>query len=105
MVGFTRPNDPTLLILISLAEGPKHGHALTHDIERFAGVSLGPGTVYGAITRLEERGLIEPLEPDERRRPYRLTAAGSSVLAESVADLRTLCEVGAARLGVVGVAG
>jgi DNA-binding PadR family transcriptional regulator len=58
--GLRRANDPPLLILISLAEGPKHGHALAKDIEDFAKVKLGPGALYGAITRLEERGLIEP---------------------------------------------
>lgn len=94
-----RPNDPPLLILTSLAGGPKHGHALVGDIETFAGVRLGPGTLYGAITRLEEQGLIEPMASDGRRRPYRLTAAGSAALADAVADLRKLADAGAARLG------
>ena len=58
--GLRRPNDPPLLILVSLADGPKHGHALAKDIENFADVRLGPGALYGAITRLVERGLIEP---------------------------------------------
>src|SRR5579875_2245564 len=96
--GLQRTNDPPLLILTSLAEGPKHGHALAKDIEAFAGVSLGPGALYGAITRLEERGLIEPLPTSDRRRPYCITAAGSSALAEAVAEMRTLAAVGAARL-------
>ena len=91
-------NDPGLLILTSLVSGPKHGHALLLDIESFAGVRLGPGTLYGAITRLEERGLIEPLEADERRRPYRITAAGSSALSESLSGLRRVVEVGMTRL-------
>jgi hypothetical protein len=71
-----RANDPGVLILTSLASGPKHGYALARDIEAFSGAELGAGTLYGAITRLAERGLIEPLERDRRRRPYRLTAAG-----------------------------
>ena len=95
-----RPNDPPLLILTSLAAGPKHGHALAKDIEGFAGVHLGPGALYGAITRLEERGLIEPLPSDDRRRPYRITAAGSAALAAAVADLRRIADVGAGRLGL-----
>lgn len=95
-----RSNDPPLLILTSLAGGPKHGHALSKDIEDFAGVSLGPGTLYGAITRLEERGLIEPLDSDDRRRPYRITAAGSKVLASAVADMHRLASEGASRLGL-----
>ena len=100
-----RPNEPGVLILTSLASGAKHGYALTQDIETFAGVVLGPGTLYGAITRLEERGLIEPAGADERRRPYRLTAAGTAALTEAVGDMRTLADVGAARLGLTGPAG
>jgi len=94
-----RPNDPPVLILTSLASGPKHGHALAKDIEAFAGVALGPGTLYGAITRLEERGLIEALESEDRRRPYRITAAGSAALAAAVADMGRIAAVGASRLG------
>ena len=97
--GLQRSNDPPLLILTSLAEGPKHGHALAKDIEAFAGVALGPGALYGAITRLEERGLIEALPSTDRRRPYRITAAGASALADAVAEMRRLADVGAARLG------
>src|SRR5271169_5693628 len=99
--GLRRSNDPPLLILTSLAAGPKHGHALSKDIEEFAGVRLGPGALYGAITRLEERGLIEPLESDDRRRPYRITPSGSQVLAESVAQMCDLVRVGQARLKLV----
>lgn len=99
--GLPRPNDPPLLILTSLAGGAKHGHALAKDIEEFAGVSLGPGTLYGAITRLEERGLIEPAGTDPRRKPYRLTAAGSSALAEAVEELDRIASVGATRLRIV----
>jgi DNA-binding PadR family transcriptional regulator len=96
-----RSNDPPTLILMSLAGGAKHGHALLKDIEEFAGAKLGPGALYGAITRLEERGLIEPLESDDRRRPYQITAAGSQALADSVAQMRELVRVGQARLNVV----
>lgn len=95
-----RPNDPPILILTSLAGGPKHGHALSKDIEGFAGVVLGPGALYGAITRLEERGLIEPLESDDRRRPYRISATGSAYLAETVGEMQRLADEGARRLAV-----
>ncbi len=95
-----RPNDPSLLILTSLAGGAKHGYALSKDIEDFAGVTLSPGTLYGAITRLEERGLIAPEAEVERRRPYRITAAGSAALAEVVADMSRLASVGTQRLGL-----
>jgi DNA-binding PadR family transcriptional regulator len=91
-------NDAGLLILTSLSSGPKHGHALLLDIDAFAGVRLGPGTLYGAITRLEERGLIEPLDADDRRRPYRITAAGSIALSDSLAGLRRIVEAGTTRL-------
>jgi DNA-binding PadR family transcriptional regulator len=76
--------DPSLLILASLAAGPRHGYAMIEDIERFSGARLGPGTLYGAIARLEERGLIEAVETADRRRPYRLTAAGEEVLSADI---------------------
>ena len=96
--GLRRPNDPSLLILTSLAAGPKHGHALVRDIESFAGVTLGPGTLYGAITRLEERGLIAPDGTDNRRKPYRMTAAGSAALADAITELDRIASVGTQRL-------
>jgi DNA-binding PadR family transcriptional regulator len=98
--GKRRPNDPPILILTSLAGGPKHGHGLSKDIEGFTGVVLGPGALYGAITRLEERGLIEPLESDDRRRPYRISAAGSAYLSEAVTEMQRLADEGARRLAV-----
>jgi DNA-binding PadR family transcriptional regulator len=95
-----RRNDPGVLIMTSLASGAKHGYALARDIERFAGVTLGPGTLYGAITSLEEHGLIEPAGQDERRRPYRLTAAGRAELAAAVRSLGAIAAEGAHRLGI-----
>ena len=56
-------NDPGLLVLVSLASSPRHGHAILLDIADFAGVRLGPGTLYGAIGRLESDGLIEAIAP------------------------------------------
>jgi len=97
-VGSSRSNDPPMLILTSLASGPKHGYALLLDIESFAGVRLGPGTLYGAISRLEERGLIEAVGSEERRRPYRLSAAGAEALEAQLSDLRTIVDVATARL-------
>lgn len=94
-----RQNDPPVLILASLADGPKHGHALIKDIAAFAGVELGPGALYGAIARLEEQGLIEALAPTDRRRPYRITAAGSAALADIARDMHTVSTVAAGRLG------
>jgi|SRR5581483_2375299 len=97
----TRSTDPPLLILTSLASGAKHGYALQQDIEAFAGVRLGPGTLYGAVARLEERGLIEPAGPSGRRRPYRLTAAGGETLAAALAELRTILDEGTTRLAAL----
>jgi DNA-binding PadR family transcriptional regulator len=94
-----KENDPPVLILTSLASGPKLGYALLQDIEAFAGVTLGPGTLYGAITRLEQRGLIEPTEcTDERRRPYRITAPGAEALATTLGEMRRIVEEGTSRL-------
>src|SRR6476659_1893231 len=76
--------DPGLLILASLAAGPRHGYAMVEDIASFGGARLGPGTLYGALARLEEGGLIEPLDADDRRRPYRITPAGREVLGREI---------------------
>lgn len=90
--------EPALLILISLASGPKHGYAMMEDIQRIANTKLGPGTLYGALARLEQRGLIEPLESDDRRRPYRLTAAGGAALQEQLTSMESLASAGLERL-------
>ena len=93
-----RFSDPSLLILASLAEGAKHGYAMIEDIERMAGVRLGPGTLYGALARLEARGLITALAAEDRRRPYRLTGAGAAALREQLMSLQALAETGLRRL-------
>jgi DNA-binding PadR family transcriptional regulator len=91
-------SDPPLLVLASLADGPKHGHAMIEDIVEMSGTRLGPGTLYGAITRLEREALIEPLPPDERRYPYRLTAKGLKVLRARLATLQHFVRAGLRRL-------
>jgi DNA-binding PadR family transcriptional regulator len=91
-------SDPELLILSSLADGDKHGYAMMLDIEAFAGTKLGPGTLYGAITRLEERGWISPTSPGDRRQPYRLTAVGRKHLAEDLARMERISKTGLRRL-------
>jgi DNA-binding PadR family transcriptional regulator len=95
---FPKP-DPSLLVLSSLAGGPKHGYALMKDVEDFARVTLGPGTVFGCLARLEERGLVEALEPEDRRHPYRLTGAGATALEQQLAELQRVTSTGATRLG------
>jgi DNA-binding PadR family transcriptional regulator len=91
--------EPALIILVSLSGGPKHGYAIMADVEAGTGRPMGPGTLYAALARLEERGLIEALPPEERRRPYRLTAVGAAVLAEQLRDLAEFADLGLRRLG------
>jgi DNA-binding PadR family transcriptional regulator len=93
------------LILSSLADGTKHGYALTKDIETFAGVRLSPGTLYEALGRLERQGMIEPVPSADRRRPYRLTPLGASALRAQLDDQRRVAEIGLRRLDVGGGAG
>ncbi len=90
--------DPALLILASLADGDKHGYAMMVDITAFSGVTLGPGTLYGAITRLEEKGWIRPVPSEDRRQPYKLTAAGRRHLAEQLDSIGQFVSTGRARL-------
>ncbi len=90
--------DPPLLVLASLAEEPKHGYAITQDIAQTMGVRLSAGTLYAVISRLESRGLIEPLGSEDRRRPYRLTAAGASELAEQSERMHKVAAVARQRL-------
>ena len=92
---------PATLILSSLAGGAKHGYALMQDIEAFAGVTLRPGTLYGALSRLEGMELIEALAGDGRRRPYRLTEAGARALEAQLAAQRRVADVGLKRLAGV----
>ena len=96
--GLGRYAGPATLLLASLAEGPKHGYALTKDVEEFAGVRLAPGTLYEALTRLEQGGLIEALPAQERRKPYRLTAAGAEVLQQHLNHQRHVANIGLRRL-------
>jgi DNA-binding PadR family transcriptional regulator len=98
--GWGRYSDPSLLIMASLAAGPKHGYAMMQDIERFSGVHLEPGTLYGALARLERRGWIEPLPAEDRRRPYCLTASGATALREQVTQLERIASTGLQRLEV-----
>jgi DNA-binding PadR family transcriptional regulator len=93
-----RYSGPATLILSSLAGGAKHGYALMQDIEGFAEVTLRPGTLYGALSRLEGMGLIAALEGDGRRRPYRLTPAGATALEAKLSAQARVAEVGLRRL-------
>jgi DNA-binding PadR family transcriptional regulator len=98
LVKFGRYAGPATLIMSSLADGPKHGYALTKDIEEFASVRVAPGTMYEALARLERLGLIEPVASEDRRRPYRLTASGAVALQAQLDSQRRVAEVGLDRL-------
>lgn len=91
-------SDPTILVLASLADGNKHGYAMIEDIERFAGVRLGPGTLYGAITRLEERSWIRPIVSGGRRQPYTITSVGREYLLAQLQQLDRVVKAASRRL-------
>ena len=99
MTEFGRFAEPTLYILVSLSDGPKHGYAIMTDVEALTGSPLGPGTLYGALARMEKRGLIEALEPVDRRRPYRITGLGVTTLRAQLQGLAGFTRVGLDRLG------
>jgi DNA-binding PadR family transcriptional regulator len=90
--------EPSVLILASLSSGPKHGYALIKDIEEIAGATLGPGTLYGALTRLVRRGLVEALPAQDRRRPYRITPAGAEAVRAYLLQVQRVAAVGLKRL-------
>ena len=90
--------EPSLYILVSLSGGPKHGYAIMTDVEEISGSPMGPGTLYGALARLERRSLIEALEPEDRRRPYRLTGLGATTLQAQLESLQGFVRTGLARL-------
>jgi DNA-binding PadR family transcriptional regulator len=91
-------SDPSVLVLSSLAGGDKHGYAMIEDIQRFAGIRLGPGTLYGAITRLEQRGWIAPTKSSDRRQPYTITDSGREHLHDQLANLGRIVRAGLRRL-------
>jgi DNA-binding PadR family transcriptional regulator len=91
-------SDPNLLVLSSLANADKHGYAIMQDVEAFAGIRLGPGTLYGAITRLEQRGWIKPVGAPNRRQPYTITASGRQHLQAQLASLQQIVKTGLTRL-------
>src|SRR5271163_2084777 len=94
-------SDPPLLVLASLASGPKHGHAMIEDIQGLCGTRLSPGTLYGAIGRLERQGWIEPHPAQERRQPYRITPEGLAVLRAKLTTLEQFATAGLRRLEAV----
>ena len=90
--------EPSLFILVSLGDRPKHGYAIMEDIEALSGSRIGPGTLYAALARLEARGLIEALPPEDRRRPYKLTGLGATTLKAQLEGLQGFARTGLRRL-------
>lgn len=93
-------NDAQVLVLTVLADGPLHGYAINAAIEGVTGEKLGPGSLYGALTRLEARGLIEPAAENGRQHSVRLTAAGRTRLRSELERMATLSRLGLRSLGV-----
>lgn len=94
----------TFQILIALAEAPRHGYAIIQEVDRISGgkIRMGPGTLYGALQRLVEEGLIEecdapPNEAGERRRYYRLTRDGRKEAAQEAARMREMVQLAESR--------
>ena len=90
-------SDAAVNILLALAGGERHGYDIMQTVTGDTGATLGPTTLYRTIRTLVERGLVEesdqrpaPDLDDQRRRYYRLTAAGVSVAAAEVERLRRL---------------
>ncbi|GLY92555.1 PadR family transcriptional regulator [Actinoallomurus iriomotensis] len=92
-------NDAQTLVLCVLAEGPLHGYAINTAIEELAGRRLGPGSLYGALTRLEAKGLIESLDESGRQRPVRLTPQGRQVLEQELRTMERVATAGLRKLG------
>lgn len=95
---FGRFTEPAVLILISLAEQPRHGYAIADDIEQITGERPGPGTLYGAISRLESRGFIKPVKSNDNRSTYELTGAGMNALGARLAAMEAVTRLGQQRL-------
>jgi DNA-binding PadR family transcriptional regulator len=95
-----RRADPGLLVLVSLLEGPRHGYGMSDDIEVLTGDRPGPGTLYGAISRLERQGLIAPVEGGGgRRKPYTLTESGVAEVRRQLEAIEAVTGAARRRLG------
>ena len=95
-------SEAVLLVLLSLAEQPRHGYSILKDVERISGgrVKLSTGTLYGALRRLLDEAWIERIEEDESprdRRPYRLTSRGRRNLQLEVERMKQLTRLAALR--------
>jgi DNA-binding PadR family transcriptional regulator len=96
-------SEPVLLVLLSLAEQPRHGYSILKDVESMSGgrVLLSTGTLYGALQRLLDNGWIERVQEDSAprdRRTYRLTSQGRRNLQMEIERMRQLTKVAALRM-------
>lgn len=96
-------SEPVLLILLSLAEQPRHGYSILKDVEEMSGgrVVLSTGTLYGALGRLLDNRWIERFAEDEAsrdRQAYRLTAKGRANLHAEAARVKQLARLASLRL-------
>jgi DNA-binding PadR family transcriptional regulator len=98
----SRLPERSVLVLTSLAGADKHGYALIKDIEAFAGVTLGPGTLYGALARLERDGLVKAQPAVDRRLPYTITAEGRRRLHEHLSESARIAAFGLDRIAMGG---
>ena len=96
-----RFSEPTLFILISLAEGNKHGYAIMEDIENSYDIKIGPGTLYGVISRMEKLKLIEAIPSKDRKKPYQITSEGRQYLQEKLKEIEIVTKLGFERLGLI----
>ena len=101
MVKKSKFSEPALFILISLAEKNRHGYAIMEDIEKSYDIKLGPGTLYGAVSRLEKEGYISVLESQDRKKPYKLTEEGQIYLTQQIKEIQKVTSLGLKRLGLV----
>jgi DNA-binding PadR family transcriptional regulator len=96
--------DAQMVVLTVLADGPRHGYAINAAIEGLTGRRLGPGSLYGALARLEGRGLIEPVDDaadgPERGRTMRITETGRASLRAELEQLARVADAGLRALGV-----
>lgn len=96
-------SEPVMLILLSLADQPRHGYAILKDVEEMSGgrVVLSTGTLYGALHRLLDDEWIEPVEEDDTprgRRAYRLTPQGKRNLQMEVSRMKNLTRLASLRV-------
>ena len=98
-------NDAQMLVLTVLADGPLHGYAINAAIEELTGRRLGPGSLYGALSRLEARHLIRVVDQEDtdsdRHRTMEITDVGREQLGT---ELQHMARVSAAGLRALGVA-